>query len=213
MIHRQTVSPLLLDILTRMMSDTKFDEFRLVGGTALSLQYGHRISTDIDLFSTTDYNKFDLKPCVEILQSWYSVVQFTSDINDTIGTSLFIGNDPNNLVKVDLWHEEPFIYQPVVHDIIRMASPMEIGAMKLNVLASSPRKKDYHDLHLLSKQFSFAELLDAYQLRYPYSYDLSRVKSAIENPSQSDDDFDPISLIKTPWELMKYDLLHWGRIT
>lgn len=33
------------------MTSPLFDSFRLVGGTALSLQKGHRISIDIDLFS------------------------------------------------------------------------------------------------------------------------------------------------------------------
>ena len=39
-----------------------FNQFKLVGGTALSLQIGHRISIDIDLFSdktygTTNFNE------------------------------------------------------------------------------------------------------------------------------------------------------------
>ncbi|WP_428985335.1 nucleotidyl transferase AbiEii/AbiGii toxin family protein [Sphingobacterium oryzagri] len=33
------------------MESSVFASFRLVGGTALSLQLGHRLSVDIDLFS------------------------------------------------------------------------------------------------------------------------------------------------------------------
>lgn len=32
-----------------------FEPFRLVGGTALSLQMGHRLSVDIDLFTDAEY--------------------------------------------------------------------------------------------------------------------------------------------------------------
>lgn len=42
-----------------MMNSPIFDSFRLVGGTALSLQIGHRESIDIDLFSDINYGEID----------------------------------------------------------------------------------------------------------------------------------------------------------
>ena len=41
-------SPLLLDCLRKIMASKAFDDLYLVGGTALALQRGHRISIDID---------------------------------------------------------------------------------------------------------------------------------------------------------------------
>lgn len=49
MLHKETVSPLLLEILQRLFSYREMDEFVLVGETALSLRIGHRKSIDIDL--------------------------------------------------------------------------------------------------------------------------------------------------------------------
>jgi len=46
-----TVSPLLKTILENLMQAKEFESFRLVGGTALSLYYGHRMSGDIFLGS------------------------------------------------------------------------------------------------------------------------------------------------------------------
>lgn len=43
------------------MQSKIFDDFRLVGGTALSLQIGHRESIDIDLFSDADYGSLDFR--------------------------------------------------------------------------------------------------------------------------------------------------------
>ena len=40
-----------MNALTKLMREKAFDGFRLVGGTALALQLGHRISVDIDLFT------------------------------------------------------------------------------------------------------------------------------------------------------------------
>lgn len=43
------------------MQAKEFSDFRLVGGTALSLQLGHRQSIDIDLFTTSDYGSIDFQ--------------------------------------------------------------------------------------------------------------------------------------------------------
>lgn len=59
-LHYNTISPNLLSTLRKFMQDKTFKEFRLVGGTALALQLGHRISVDIDLFTDREYGTMDL---------------------------------------------------------------------------------------------------------------------------------------------------------
>ena len=54
-LHWETVSPLLKEALGILMAEKIFAPFRLVGGTNLSLRYGHRLSVDIDLFTDTEY--------------------------------------------------------------------------------------------------------------------------------------------------------------
>ena len=54
-LYYDTVSTPLLSILRRLMSAEVLNDFRLVGGTALALQRGHRMSVDIDLFTDLDY--------------------------------------------------------------------------------------------------------------------------------------------------------------
>ncbi|WHT72320.1 nucleotidyl transferase AbiEii/AbiGii toxin family protein [Myroides odoratimimus] len=56
MLYKQTVINELWELLQMLMKDEKLQDFILVGGTALSLQIGHRISIDIDLFSTKDFD-------------------------------------------------------------------------------------------------------------------------------------------------------------
>ena len=50
-LQSQTVKPILRSTLDRLMEMEEFRPFRLVGGTSLSLRYGHRMSDDIDLFT------------------------------------------------------------------------------------------------------------------------------------------------------------------
>lgn len=54
-----TVTPLLREILDKLMRAPELSLFRLVGGTSLSLRLGHRESVDIDLFTEQDYGTID----------------------------------------------------------------------------------------------------------------------------------------------------------
>jgi hypothetical protein len=54
-LYLNTVSDHLWNALNKLMVYTAFDTFRLVGGTSLSLQLGHRESIDIDLFYTDPF--------------------------------------------------------------------------------------------------------------------------------------------------------------
>ncbi len=59
-LHYESVSSSLLSSLQKMMLSEVFADFRLVGGTALSLQRGHRRSIDIDLFTDVEYGNMPL---------------------------------------------------------------------------------------------------------------------------------------------------------
>ena len=72
MLHYKTVNDLLKEGLLQLMAAKEFETFRLVGGTSLSLQIGHRESIDIDLFSDVDYGKIDFEAIVEWFASTFS---------------------------------------------------------------------------------------------------------------------------------------------
>lgn len=55
MLHTKTIESITLGLLKRLMADKALTQFDLVGGTALSLQIGHRKSIDLDMFSHTDF--------------------------------------------------------------------------------------------------------------------------------------------------------------
>src|SRR5258707_13387845 len=57
LMYTNTVSIKTFETLKQLMSDEKLSGFILVGGTALALQIGHRMSDDIDLFTTKEFEK------------------------------------------------------------------------------------------------------------------------------------------------------------
>lgn len=50
MLHLSTVEPHTLELLSLLQQTPELADTRLVGGTSLALQIGHRCSVDIDLF-------------------------------------------------------------------------------------------------------------------------------------------------------------------
>lgn len=70
MLQTQTVEARTLDLIKALMNNEQLKDFFLVGGTALSLIMGHRISIDIDLFTDKDFDPGQLS---QHLQSAYRV--------------------------------------------------------------------------------------------------------------------------------------------
>jgi len=83
MLRKETVSESTLELLKTLMKDPLFGDFFLVGGTALALQIGHRISIDIDLFSQ---NNFDADQLLMEVESKYSFQLNYQDRNTLKGS-------------------------------------------------------------------------------------------------------------------------------
>lgn len=62
MLQYKTISPATLELLRALQRIDYLKEMRLVGGTALALQTGHRISVDLDLFGLLNVDTLDLNP-------------------------------------------------------------------------------------------------------------------------------------------------------
>jgi hypothetical protein len=61
MLSLRTIEPHTLELLKALMQEPALCELRLVGGTALALQYGHRSSIDLDLFGEIDIDAYELQ--------------------------------------------------------------------------------------------------------------------------------------------------------
>jgi hypothetical protein len=139
------------------MSDNNFKEFNLVGGTALALKIGHRISIDIDLFSSFPFNSSELG------QHLTSTYQATNVRTITNGIFCFV-----NDIKIDLLsHQYPLVDNIDYAEGVRMVSLLDIGAMKLNaIFGSGQRLKDFVDMYALLEIYPLDELLDACHRKY-----------------------------------------------
>lgn len=205
-LHWNTVTPLLRSALTQLMESSLFSPFRLVGGTSLSLQLGHRESVDIDLFTDADYGRIDFSRLYSFLKDSFHYVSEPINGLTGMGESYFIGNSEQETVKLDLYYTDPFIQPPLTLGPYRLATVEEIIAMKINIVQRIARKKDFWDLHELLDQYSPDQMIQLHQQRYPYSHDESVIRKNFSDFSDADDDFDPICLKGKYWELIKLDI-------
>lgn len=60
MLQYQTIEPTALELLKSLSAIPEFQDLRLVGGTSLALQIGHRKSIDLDLFGTIEIEPDEL---------------------------------------------------------------------------------------------------------------------------------------------------------
>src|SRR5580698_10728434 len=109
MLYTETVEPHTLSILKELMSIPELQDFYLVGGTCLSLRYGHRKSIDLDLFSTKD---FEIGSVIKILERKFKGFEYRNTGN-TVGIFGFIDNIKVDLVK---YHYFDVIDTPVIED-------------------------------------------------------------------------------------------------
>ena len=168
MLHQETVTVPTLDLIRKLQKDPVFDRFCLVGGTALSLQIGHRKSIDIDYFTRIS---FDNQPLIEHLEKQYGFSLQYTNLNTVKG---FVDGILIDLLK----HDYPYINEPILMDGIKMLSKQDIAAFKVNAITGSgTRAKDFVDIYFLLKEFSFAEIVGFYSLKYGQRNEFHAVKS------------------------------------
>lgn len=201
-----TVTGELRDVLTQLMNEPLFAPFRLVGGTSLSLQIGHRLSVDIDLFTDAPYDTIDFEALDAYLRRNYQYVNEPAPGPVGMGRSYFLGNSKRDAIKLDLYYSDPFIQEAIITDRIRMATIEEIVAMKLDVVQRTGRKKDFWDLHILLDEYTIPVMLDLHRQRYPDTHDSALILRNFADFSLADDEPDPICLQGKHWEFIRYEI-------
>lgn len=162
------IAPDALPLLRALQNDENLQDFFLVGGTALAMQIGHRLSVDLDLF--TD-KPFDSQALLEYLSSLYGFRASTIFKNTLLG---FIGE-----TKVDFVAHQYALVNPLKRaDGFRMASLEDIAAMKLNAIVhSGQRLKDFWDIYFLLEKMPLSAMLRCYEAKYPASNAMIALKA------------------------------------
>ena len=161
MLQTSTVKESTLELLRKLQAEPLLATTRLVGGTALSLQIGHRESQDLDLFSVEPLETMLVQ---QMLVDKYGFMPTVIAENTLIG---FIQG-----VKIDvIYHPFPWLEAAIEEDGIRIATKTDIAAMKVHaIINSGKRPKDFVDIAFLSMHYSYNQIKALLLNRYP-AYD------------------------------------------
>lgn len=138
----------------------KFPEFYLVGGTALALQMGHRISDDFDLFRKKELNKSFISKIYRVFKDYN--IKFSLRHSEQM--NLEVDSVKFNFVK----YSPPLIFKLRKINGVNVASTKEIALMKAFTLGRRATLKDYVDLYFIlnEKIMSLDEIIRGCEKKY-----------------------------------------------
>ncbi len=193
MLHLQTILPDTLELLKRLSAQPEMQGMRLVGGTSLALQYGHRQSVDLDFFGQLTVSQDDILSMMERMGS-YRLRNRTSSILQLIVDGV--------MVDIVDYSRYPWIDDPVCHEGVTLASPKDIAAMKINAIEGRGSRKDFIDIYLLLQHYSMDDLLAFYSQKYP-NYSIFRALLSLTYFDDAESEAMPIMFIPDTWDDIK----------
>jgi predicted nucleotidyltransferase component of viral defense system len=171
MLQTKSVRKPLWNLLTDLQKSEVFKNYFLVGGTALSLQLGHRVSDDIDLFTQSDINKDEI---LSFLSKKYGGKYQINNVQNSI-LQISINN-----IKVDFVKHNYNLIEDIKKDEgINYLGKKDISAMKLMAVANrGDQAKDFIDIYCLLKEISLQNMFDYYKQKYDQK-DISAIKRSL----------------------------------
>lgn len=197
MLSYKTIESDTLELLRGLMAEPLLAETRLVGGTALALQYGHRNSIDLEFFGKLPEDKDE--EFREMLRHYGNVVILKEA--KTIKCYLING------IKVDFVnYKYSWIDEMICDDSLILASPKDIAAMKINAVEGRGTKKDFVDIYFLLKKYTLNEILAFYELKYP-EHSQFRALMSLSYFEDAEQQPIPKMFITAKWEDIKEAIL------
>lgn len=192
MLQLKTIEPGTLQLLRELQSLPMMQDTRLVGGTALALQLGHRRSVDLDFFGTVETISEDIRTTLSESHK-VTILKESKNIN------IYLVDD----VKVDIVnYSYSWLSEPVLEEGLRLASAEDIAAMKISAIEGRGTKKDFIDLYFLLNQYSLQEILDLYMRKYQEGSLFVAMKS-LSFFEDAEQDPMPLMFENVSWEQIK----------
>lgn len=196
MLSYQTVEPDTLELLKKLTGESFLSEARLVGGTALALQYGHRASVDLDFFGAINEEN-------EMIQESLAKMGSLSVIKESNNIKIYLVNG----IKVDFVnYKYAWIDSIVEENSLRLASPKDIAAMKINAIEGRGSKKDFIDIYFLLQHYALKDILEFYAEKYPENSQF-RALMSLSYFEDAEEQLMPQMFFNIEWKEMKRFIL------
>jgi len=187
-----------MELLKEIVTLPEMTSFRLGGGTARSLLFGHRKSIDLDFFTDQPLEKDILIPALE---DQFGKIISTNDRSKVIYQCI-IQNVKVDFVSVS----DPFLNPVKIINDIPFVDIKDLIALKLNAIKGRGVKKDFWDLAKLLEFYSFEELFQFYFDRYYYD-DSNALFASVVYFDDAENNIEPFSFENMTWAKVKRSVI------
>lgn len=177
--------------------------FYLAGGTALAIYFGHRISVDLDWFTSRKMD--DTLVLAQALRD--SKLDFVTD-QTSPGT---LHGSISNVRVSFLEYKYPILQAPTYWEETdcSLASLKDLACMKLSAVAQRGARKDFCDVYALgTRQFSLKEMLGFYREKFGIQ-DVGHVLYGLAYFDDAENERMPKMLWDIKWAEIKKTIQDW----
>jgi len=170
------------------------DSFYLAGGTGLALQFGHRLSLDLDFFAPEHFDEEAMLQRAQTLSGFALVAKAPYTLHITLDRT-----------KISfLGYAYPVLYPATPFLDVAIADARDIACMKVSAIASRGTKRDFVDLYLCVQHYGLAEILRMFSAKFVQAQ-YSRVHILKSLTYFGDAEKDPMPHMLTPldWNKVK----------
>lgn len=158
--YLEAVTPACRDALKLLRDLPLLSDYYLAGGTALALQIGHRISTDLDWFSTSHLLESQERDMLRLALSQTGSFEAVREQDGQMYARL-AGADVSFI-----YQPHPLVEPAIPYEGVSLASPTDIGLMKLAAINSRGTRRDFVDLYCLRNFVSIERLVELAEIKY-----------------------------------------------
>lgn len=166
----------------------------LAGGTALAFYLGHRLSYDLDFFTTHKFQGMVLLKKLEKLKTYRHGRSAEGTILGELGD-----------VKFSLfYYPYPLIKNTNPFNKIQLADMADIAAMKIAAISERGSRKDFIDLYFLCQIYPLDEILEFYEKKYKkLSSNIVHIKKSLVYLFDAEQEAMPIMIQNISWKKIK----------
>jgi len=192
--HREVI-PATTETTLGVLRDAQLvDSFYLAGGTGLALQFGHRLSLDLDFFAEENFDEEALLQRVQTLAGFALTAKAPYTLHATVQAT-----------KVSfLGYAYPVLFPTNPFLDVAIADPRDIACMKVSAVASRSTKRDFVDLYVCAERYGLKEILRIFDQKYTQThYSRLHILKSLTFFADAEKDPMPHMLVTLDWDTVK----------
>ena len=155
-VDASSLHPASREIVSRLHQLSWISDYYLAGSAALSIYLHHRPVRDLDLMSPVSrLRAIERRDLLEDMLHW----EPTTRVETARDGFLYVRIRDEIAVRF-FYYPYPLVDPESILDRVAIASPIDLGLMKLGAIISRGTRRDFVDLYLLCQRILLSDLLE-----------------------------------------------------